>query len=151
MTASRDASGRRRALARFTPDSRRWRRLVAGAATVGAPLALYAMVAVISGVKTGLVYNLLILVFGLLTLVLPAVAAVTLLAPDSGLTRTVATRSESAVDALKRRYATGEIDREEFDRRLDGLVGATGDVSERADSGSVGGRANDREFDRTGR
>ncbi len=107
--------------------------------------------AVISGVKSGLVYNLLILVLGLLALTLPAVTVASLLAPDSGVrqsrrqsavgrtetkTRDVArtrrggvdtrsTTGEPALDAetlLKRRYAAGEIDHAEFERRLDAVV-----------------------------
>ena len=122
MTASRNTPGSSETLARFTPDSRRWRRLVAAGAAIGGPLAFYAAFAVASGVKTGLVYDLLILLFGILTLVLPAVAAATLLAPNSGLTRENSPGREDPIEVLKRRYAAGEIDREEFDRRLDALV-----------------------------
>lgn len=155
MSPPRDASDRPGSLARYTPDSRRWRRRVAGLAAITAPLALYATVAIISGVKTGLVYNLLIVVFALLALVLPAVAAATLLAPDSGLTRADRSgtdRSADAVETLKRRYATGEIDQAEFDRRLDDLV-AVDDAGRERRTGETADRdaTLDAELDSTGR
>ncbi|SFR63547.1 SHOCT domain-containing protein [Halogeometricum limi] len=108
-------------LARYTPDSRRWRRVVAALAAVGGPLAMYGAFAVSSGVKSGMVYNLIILVFGILAVTLPAVAATVLLAPDSGLARTNAD-SDSPLATLKGRYAAGEIDDAEFERRVDSLV-----------------------------
>ncbi|WP_276301198.1 SHOCT domain-containing protein [Halorussus lipolyticus] len=139
MSPPSDTSSTLRTLAQLTPDSRRWRRRVAGLAAVGGALSFYAAFAVASGVKSGLVYDLLIVLFAFLTLTLPAIASATLLAPDSGLprtktaraetTRTEASRDENAIETLKARYAAGEIDREEFDRRLDALVGASGDTS----------------------
>ncbi|WP_135826299.1 SHOCT domain-containing protein [Halorussus ruber] len=166
MSPPRDSSGALRALARFTPDSRRWRRWVAGLAAVGSALSFYAAFAVASGVESGTVYNLLIVLFAVLTLTLPAIASATLLAPDSGLTRTKtagrgttrtratstgATRGEDAVETLKRRYAAGEIDREEFDRRLDDLVEVSGDTGcETADAVETRA-ARDPELDRAGR
>jgi hypothetical protein len=53
--------------ARYTPDDARRRRLVALAASVGAVLAWYGATAVITGVKSGLVYNVAILVLLLAT------------------------------------------------------------------------------------
>jgi uncharacterized membrane protein len=150
MSPPRDASGALRTLARFTPDSRRWRRGVAGLAAVGSALSFYAAVAVISGVKSGTVYDLLIVLFAVLTLILPAIASATLLAPDSDLTPKNATRGEDAVETLKRRYAAGEIDRDEFDRRLDELVVASGDTSGGAVDTVETRTARDTELDRVG-
>lgn len=141
MSPPRDAPDPSSLLARYTPDSRRWRRRIAGIATVGAPVALYATIAIVSGVKSGFAYTLLVLLFGLLTMILPAVAAVTVLAPNSGLPRRDAPRTEDAVESLKRRYATGEIDQEEFDRRLGDLMGVADADSEQVDGDSVGSHA----------
>jgi uncharacterized membrane protein len=116
------ATDRAGPLARFTPDSRRWRRRIAAVAACAAPLAAYAAVAIISGVKSGLVYNLLVAAFGTLALTLPAVAAASLLAPPSGATDRTKSREADAVETLKRRYAAGEVDEAEFERRLDALV-----------------------------
>lgn len=151
MTPARDPSGFRRTIAEHTPDSRRWRRRISGLSAVGAVLALYATFAIVSGVKSGMVYSLLGLLFGLLTLVLPAVAATVLMAPDSEPPATGASGSETAVETLKRRYATGEIDRDEFDRRLDDLVGAADATRDRADRDSPGGHTTrDPELDSAG-
>lgn len=109
-------------LGRFSPDSRRWRLRVAGLAAVGAPLAFYGAFAVASGVKSGMVYNLLVLVFGVLALALPVVGTAALLAPESGLSRPKSPDAEDPVETLKRRYAAGDIDETEFDRRLDDLM-----------------------------
>ncbi|RDI71215.1 SHOCT domain-containing protein [Halopelagius longus] len=142
------------ALARYTPDSRRWRRRIAALAAAAAPLAAYAGLAIISGVKSGPAYNTLIAVFGILALTLPAVAAASLLAPDSGTTRPEPTRGSNvterspssdrtgvgdAVEILKSRYAAGEIGDEEFERRLGTLV-ETDEVGpgSRGDDDSVG-------------
>jgi uncharacterized membrane protein len=116
---SADTAG---ALARYTPDSRTWRRRLAVVAAVAAPLAAYAALAVVSGVKSGVVYNLLVAVFGILALTLPAVSVAALLAPDSGSTRATPPRDADSVETLKRRYAAGDIGDDEFERRLDGLV-----------------------------
>ncbi|WP_435182835.1 SHOCT domain-containing protein [Halobellus sp. EA9] len=121
MRPPRDASPSS-TLARYTPDSRRWRRRVAAVAGVAAPLCAYAAVAIISGVKTGLVYNALIALFGILALTLPAVAAASLLAPPSGRETKTRSAGSDAVEALKHRYAAGEVSDEEFERRLDTLV-----------------------------
>ena len=152
MTPARDSSNLRRTVAKYTPDRRRWRRRVAGLAAIGGVLALYAMFAIISGVKSGMVYNLLALLFGLLTLFLPAVTTAVLLAPDSGQRRTDTSRRENAVETLKRRYATGEIDQGEFDRRLDDLIGVVDDGRDQANADSAGNRTTrDAELDSTGR
>ncbi|WP_135851022.1 SHOCT domain-containing protein [Halorussus salinus] len=161
MSPPGDSSSFPRPLARHTPDSSRWRRRVAGIAAVGAVLSLYATFAIVSGVKSGVVYNLLALLFGVLTLVLPVVATTTLFAPDSGLTRgdssassstrTDDSREERPVETLKRRYAAGEIGQDEFERRLDGVVEADDDLLDGADADSVEnpvGRAT--ELDSTG-
>lgn len=160
MSPPDDSSSFPRPLARHTPDTLRWRRRIAGLAAVGAVLSLYATLAIVSGVKSGVVYNLLVLLFGVLTLVLPVVAATTLFAPDSGPTRTDSSgrtrtktaRGERPVEALKRRYAAGEIGQDEFERRLDGLVEADDEPFDGADADSVenpvGGAT---ELDSTGR
>lgn len=115
-------------LARFTPDSRRWRSVVAAACALGAPLSLYATVAIVSGVKSGVAYDVLILLFAALTVVLPAVATAVALAPasahagnDAGADRAAPAASDP-VETLKRRYATGDITESELDERLDRLV-----------------------------
>lgn len=164
MSPPGDSSSFPRPLARYTPDTRRWRRRVAGLAALGAVLSLYATFAIVSGVKSGVVYNLLALLFGVSTLVLPVLATTTLFAPDSGLTRgdssdlnrvadsgsnlTGTDSDEQPVETLKRRYATGEIGQEEFERRLDDLMAAPDDASEAPDADSVersGGRRGSRE------
>ena len=126
-------------LARYTPDSRTWRRRVAVVAAVTAPLAAYAALAIVSGVKSGIVYNILIVVFGLLALTLPAVAVAALLAPDSESARATPSRDADSVETLKRRYAAGEIGDEEFERRLDALV-----ESERPSEGATRGTRSSR-------
>ena len=78
--------------------------------------------------KSGLLYNLVILLTGILTLVLPAIAATVLFAPDSGLTRLDSNSEDDSIETLKRRYATGELDHEEFDQRLETLIGVSGDT-----------------------
>ena len=151
MTPRRTAPDLRRTVAEFTPDSRRWRRRVAGLAAVGAPLALYGAFAVASGVKTGIVYNLFVLLFGLLALLLPAVAAAVLLAPDSGRVQADLSAQGDAVETLKRRYATGEIDQAEFDQRLDGLIRGLDGARDLSDGGSGSHETRETEFDATGR
>lgn len=134
MNVPREAASPPGVLARYTPDSRRWRRRVSGLAAIGGPLALYAAFAVASGVKSGMVYSLLVLLFGVLALILPAVATATLLAPDSGLTRSDSSGRDDSIETLKRRYAAGEIDHEEFSQRLDDLVATSEDA---LDGGAV--------------
>jgi len=90
------------------------------AAGVGAVLAWYGATAVITGVESGLVYNLVILVLLLATFTLPAYAAAALLSDDAGTSRRDG--SADSVGALKRRYAAGETDEATFQRRLDTLV-----------------------------
>lgn len=131
MTTPRDDSDRPGLLGRFTPDGRRWRRRIAGLAAVGAPLAFYGAYAVASGVSSGFLYNLLAFALGVLAMVLPAIGVAALLAPDSAAAHTRTSEGEESVATLKRRYAAGEIDRSEFDRRLDALMGSTADVSRR--------------------
>lgn len=109
---------------RFTPDSRRWRRRIAAMAAVGSLLSFYAAFAVASGVKSGMVYNLLVLVFGVLALSLPAVAVGSLLAGDSGVARSTPSQGADAVQTLKQRYADGELDTDEFEQRLDDVLNA---------------------------
>ncbi|WP_162224666.1 SHOCT domain-containing protein [Halorussus amylolyticus] len=148
MSPSRDAPAPLQILARCTPDSHRWRRLLAGAAMTASALTMYAAFAVASGVKSGTVYDLLILVFGILTVLLPAVASAALLAPDSWTARPNASRNENALETLKRRYAAGEINREEFDRRLDDLIVVSDSARERANDGSLSTRtARETDFD----
>lgn len=117
MSPPHDAVG---LAARYTPDDDHRRRLVAVAAGVGAVLAWYGATAVITGVKSGLVYNVVILVLLLATFVLPAYAAAALLSDDAVTPRRDG--SADSVEALKRRYAAGEIDEATFQRRLDTLV-----------------------------
>lgn len=122
MIPSGDTSASPGMLGKYTPDSRRWRLRVAGLTAIGAPLAFYGAFAVASGVKSGLIYNLLILLFGVIALVFPAVAAIALLAPDSGLSRANPSESHDSVEMLKQQYATSEIDQAEFNRRLNDLM-----------------------------
>lgn len=150
MDESRDTRAGSGVLGRYTPDSRRWRLRVAALAAVGAPVAFYGAFAVASGVKSGVVYSLLVALFGVLALVLPAVGATALLAPESGLSRT-STDGDDPVETLKRRYAAGEIDRAAFDRRLDDLVELSEGGPERraGDAGSDDPTA-DRELESAG-
>lgn len=149
MSPPRDGSNPPGALGKYTPDRRRWRRRVAGLAAVGAALAFYGAFAVASGVKSGMVYNVLILLFGVLSLVLPVVATAALLAPDSGIEREGSSDDAAALETLKQRYAAGEIDRPEFERRLDDLVAVPGDAPGSEADGSTGSRSvTDRELDR---
>ncbi|KTG07954.1 hypothetical protein AUR64_01590 [Haloprofundus marisrubri] len=122
MNPPSDASTALQLLARYTPDTRRWRRVVGGVAAIGGVLAVWALFAVASGVKTGAVYYWFMFLFSILALTLPAFGTAALLAPDSGLTRTTATEDDDATETLKQRYAAGDISREEFERRLDGLI-----------------------------
>ncbi|MFC7138125.1 hypothetical protein ACFQRB_19900 [Halobaculum litoreum] len=135
--------------ARFTPDSRRWRIGVSTACAVGAVLSLYAAVAVISGVKSGIAYDALVALFAVLTVVLPAVASAVALAPaseyapDESDSDAAATAERGAVETVKRRYASGEIDDAELAARLDTLVEldavAADGVDPAADSAHGGG------------
>ncbi|WP_277553279.1 SHOCT domain-containing protein [Halobaculum limi] len=123
-------------LARITPDTPRWRRRAAAVAALAAPLALYGSWAVVSGVKSGLVYNTIVLAFSLVALFAPAFAAASLLAPDSG-SRSKQRDATDPVTTLQQRYASGGIDREEFDERLDAVLETTDDgrsASEQATS-----------------
>ncbi|MFC7099001.1 SHOCT domain-containing protein [Halobaculum marinum] len=130
MSPSTDPFALPESLARFTPDSRRWRAGVAAACALGAVLSLYATLAVVSGVKSGAAYTALALLFAVLAVTLPAVASAVALAPasayadgaDGGGKGDGASEADDAVETLKRRYATGEIDEAEFDDRLDTLV-----------------------------
>ncbi|WP_166035602.1 SHOCT domain-containing protein [Halorussus pelagicus] len=98
--------------------------------------------------KSGLTYTLLALLFAILSLLLPAVAVTTMFAPTSDPTRSDASRGESPVETLKRRYAAGEIGQDEFDRRLDDLIEASSDARDRPDAESVERRgARDAELD----
>ena|GEM_PF-2474368 len=119
--------------ARYTPDGRRRRRLAAAAASAGAVLAWYGANAVISGVKSGLVYNLVILVLLVATFTLPAYAAAAVLSDDAGTPRW--DEPATPVETLKRRYAAGEIDETEFQRRLDTLVTRETDASRGENAG----------------
>ena len=123
-------------VARYTPDDSRRRWLVAVASGVGAVLAWYGATAVITGVKSGLVYNLVILVLLVATFTLPAyAAAAAVLADDSGVPQWGS--STGPVETLKRRYAAGEIDEATFQRRLDTLVRRT----DRRETGGEDGSA----------
>jgi uncharacterized membrane protein len=122
-------------VARYTPDDSRRRWLVAVASGVGAVLAWYGATAVITGVKSGLVYNLVILVLLVATFILPAYAAAAVLADDSGVPQWGS--STGPVETLKRRYAAGEIDEATFQRRLDTLVRRT----DRREAGGEDGSA----------
>lgn len=112
-------------------------------------LALYAAVAVVSGVKSGPVYDLFVVVFAAVTLLAPAFAAAALLAPDAGrLERRPAGAVEGTetdpVTALQRQYATGEIDRGEFDERMETVLDAD---RARADAGRSAEASSDHDGD----
>ncbi|MFC7068603.1 SHOCT domain-containing protein [Halobaculum lipolyticum] len=138
-------------IARFTPDSRRWRRRVAAACAIGAPLAVYATVAVVSGVSSGFAYNVLILLCAAAAVVLPAVATAVALAPASAHARSDdgADRSSSGasdpVETLKRRYATGDLTEAEFDERLDRLVELDAAAGDRGTAGHDSSPSGERE------
>lgn len=107
-------------LARYTPNSCRWRRVAAGLSVITASVAVWALYAIASGVKGGPMLWLAMALFGTLAMALPAVGAAALLAPDAAPSET--TRDADAVETLKQRYAAGDIDEETFDRTLDDLL-----------------------------
>ncbi len=116
-------------------------------------LALYATVAVVSGVKSGPVYDLFVVVFAAVTLLAPAFAAAALLAPDAG--RPGERPADAAdgtemdpVTALQRQYATGEIDRGEFEERMETVLDAD---RPRADAGRSAEASPDRAPERSRR
>jgi len=133
-------------LARITPDSRRRRRVVAALAAVAAPLALYGSWAVASGVKSGMTYDLIILLFSAVALLAPAFAAMALLAPDAGRRTAPEARPGPSVEeadpvtVLQRRYAAGELSDEEFDRRLETVLETDEIGQSPAERRSAGGR-----------
>ena len=123
-------------LARYTPDSRRWRYALAGIGAVAAPVLFYYTTRLISSTWSGTLPSLLVLVGSVLTLVTAAAVPTLLLAPDGG------GRSEAepdgAVAELKRQYASGNVSEEEFERRLETLIESSSDGERRA-AGAPGG------------
>ncbi|SFR37912.1 hypothetical protein [Halogeometricum limi] len=73
-------------LGRYAPKSRRWRLRVVALAVVGAPVALYAVLAVVSSVASGPTATAVILLLAVLALLVPTVGVAVLLAPESGKT-----------------------------------------------------------------
>jgi len=71
-------------LARYTPDSRRWRYALAGIGAVAAPVLFYYTTRLISSTWSGTLPSLLVLVGSVLTLVTAAAVPTLLLAPDGG-------------------------------------------------------------------
>jgi uncharacterized membrane protein len=119
-----DSSKRR--LARYTPDSRRWRYALAGLGAVAAPVLFYYTVRLVSSTWSGTVPSLLVLVGSVLTLAAAALPPTVLLAPDGG-TQREGERGESAIVELKRQYASGNVTETEFERRLETLLEAPSD------------------------
>ena len=115
-----DSSSKRR-LARYTPDSRRWRYAFAGASAVAAPVLFYYTVRLISSTWSGTLPSLLVLVGSVLTLAAAALVPMLLLAPDEGAARSEA-EPDDAIAELKRQYASGNVSEAEFERRLETLI-----------------------------
>ncbi|WP_435066372.1 SHOCT domain-containing protein [Halobaculum sp. EA56] len=111
--------------ARFTPDGRRARVAVATVAAVAAGGLLYATARMASSPLSGDPYTLFTWGLGVATVVVAAVAGAVLAAPESGTERSTpgAAAGEASVEAAKRRYAAGELTEEEFERRVETLVG----------------------------
>jgi uncharacterized membrane protein len=110
-------------LARYTPDSRQWRYALAGLNAIVAPVLFYYTVRLISSTWSGTLPSLLVLVGSILTLLTAAAVPTILLAPDrTGETQPGTEPEDSAIAELKRRYASGDISEEEFERRLETLI-----------------------------
>ena len=123
-------------LARYTPDSRRWRYTLAGVGAVAAPVLFYYTARLISSTWSGTLPSLLVLVGSVLTLVAAALVPTLLLAPDGAGTRDGANGEDTAVAELKRRYASGALSEAEFERRLETLIEAPTETGGRSDTES---------------
>ena len=111
-----------RTLARYTPDSRRWRYRLAGLSVVAAPVLFYYTVRLVSSTWSGTLPSLLVLVGSVSTLVAAALGPTLLLAPDGGPTPERSDDEEDAIAELKRQYASGNVSEEEFEHRLERLI-----------------------------
>ncbi|MBB6646932.1 SHOCT domain-containing protein [Halobellus ruber] len=109
-------------LARYTPDSRRWRYTFAGVSAVAAPILFYYTVRLISSTWSGTLPSLLVLVGSVLTLVAAALPPTLLLAADGGSVSADSGGEDDAIAELKRRYASGDVSEAEFERRLETLI-----------------------------
>ena len=116
-----DSSSRRK-LARYTPDSRRWRYALAGFSAAAAPILLYYMTRLISSTWSGTLPSLLVLVGAVLTLVSAAAPPTLLLAPTGEAAQNDADRDVGPIAELKHQYASGEISEAAFERRLEMLI-----------------------------
>lgn len=149
MVDSRDATRSSEALRVLTPDSRRWRRIAAVVATLATLVLFYQTVALISSPWSGNLPSMLVGVGVILTLLSAAAVPTVLLAPDRSATdRRSREGEDDAIATLKRRYAAGEISDEEFERRVENLVGLSATT---ADETSVPETGNDRGSERTTR
>ena len=138
-------------LGAMTPDSRRWRRIAAGGAALAAPVLFYQTVSLIASPWSGDLPSLLVGLGVVLTLLSAAAVPTVLLAPGrSRASRRGSRKEDDAIATLKRRYATGEISEEEFERRLEDLVAAdaaTDDGTAVRSGGEAEQTARDRSLD----
>jgi len=108
----------------------RWRRVFA---------LLVVGVGVAAPILTGLWWSLPLIWFFGLFILLPVLHTLTKPVPDEDdTTRGEDTSNDPALDALRRRYASGEIDETEFERKLDRLLET--EDAETVDPENVSGR-----------
>lgn len=149
MRASSDGSALRgvhRLVEHYTPDGTLGRGLLGGTALFCAPVLLLGSLTVLFG---GPVFPVLLAAWAAFALgvaalplgvvvLWPVYLSIIGNVPSPAAYPERATRRggrrESPEAVLKRRYADGELTREEFERRLDDVLGARGDANERSDS-----------------
>ena len=149
MVDSRDTTRSSEILRVLTPDSRRWRRISAVVATFATLVLFYQTVALISSPWSGNLPSMLVGVGVILTLLSAAAVPTVLLAPDrSAADRQNREEEDDAIATLKRRYAAGEISDEEFERRVENLVGLSAAT---ADETVIPETGNDRRSERATR
>ena len=147
MVSSRDTTRSSEALRVLTPDSRRWRRIVASVAAVASLVLFYQTVALISSPWSGNLPSLLVGVGVILTLLSAAAVPTFLLAPGRSANGRQGRREEDdSIATLKHRYASGEISEAEFERGVENLDTAS---AETADATVVPESESDRENERT--
>jgi hypothetical protein len=100
---------------------------------MAAPLLFYCTVLLISSAWSGTLPNLLVLLGSVLTLLAAAAVPTVLLAPrGNGGTRASTEPEDGAIAELRRRYASGAVSEEEFERRLGTLIEAPTEAGERS-------------------
>ncbi|WP_321111885.1 SHOCT domain-containing protein [Halorussus salinisoli] len=130
----------------LTPDSRRWRRVMASVSMVTTLILFYQTVSLISSPWSGNLPSLLVGVGVVLTLLSAAAVPTILLAPDRSVTdQQDAEEEDDGIETLKRRYAAGEISEEEFEHRLENLVALSAGTDDATEGEMRAGRVSERE------